>query len=276
MYMESWQLGCVWFTRLVIVWEWASGVRERDFLYCHYSMSNIDVSWYVWLSMARFSPINLMYTYKRIYIHAYIQTSIHPSIHTYMHTYKHTYIHTWYIQTHTYMHAYIHTYPAGGNVYLCLTRTVSHKFPSMGDVVSQQFRGNHPLLKLSVITPGKRCPMVIADIFRNGPYYHRTQCLPRKFLWHRKTQKTLSPTVLHIYIHTYKHTYIHTHTHTYTHTYIHTYIHTCMHKHTHTTSLELSILPSQMHALPSRGVDPFSGKFHILQRAPRPKSQYKT
>ena len=68
-----------------------------------------------------------------------------------------------------------------------------------GDMVSRQFCGNHPFLKLSVITPGKQpCPMVIAEIFRNGPYYHGTQCLPREFVWHRETQKTLPPTVLYI------------------------------------------------------------------------------
>ena len=53
-------------------------------------------------------------------------------------------------------------------------------------IVSRQFHGNHPFLKLSVITPWKQpCPLVIAESFRNGPYYHGTvgtQCLPREFV----------------------------------------------------------------------------------------------
>ena len=37
------------------------------------------------------------------------------------------------------------------------------------DIMSRQFRGNHPFLKISVITPRKQpCLMVIAEIFRNG------------------------------------------------------------------------------------------------------------
>ena len=51
--------------------------------------------------------------------------------------------------------------------------SVSHGVTQIptGDMVGQ-FCGNHPFLKLSVITPGKQpSPMVITESFRNGPYY---------------------------------------------------------------------------------------------------------
>ena len=79
--------------------------------------------------------------------------------------------------------------------FLCLT--VSHKFPQetlypYSSVVITHFWK-------CLITPGKQpCPIVIAEIFRNGPYYHGTQCLPREFVWHCETQKTLPPTVLYV------------------------------------------------------------------------------
>ena len=75
---------------------------------------------------------------------------------------------------------------AGGKVSPCLT--VSHGIPQIptGDIVSRQFCGNHPCLKISVIIPGRQpCPMVITEIFRNGPYYHGTQYVPWEFVGHR-------------------------------------------------------------------------------------------
>ena len=82
---------------------------------------------------------------------------------------------------------------AGGKVFPYLT--VSHKFPRETSC-PRQFCGNHPFLKNSVITPRKQpCPMVITEIFRNGPYYHGTQCVPLEFVWHRETQETLPPAV---------------------------------------------------------------------------------
>ena len=68
--------------------------------------------------------------------------------------------------------------------------TVSHGIPQIttGDIVSRQFCGNHPCLKISVIIPGRQpCPMVITEIFRNGPYYHGTQYVPWEFVGHRGT-----------------------------------------------------------------------------------------
>ena len=75
---------------------------------------------------------------------------------------------------------------AGGKVSPCLT--VSHGIPQIttGDIVSRQFCGNHPCLKISVIIPGRQpCLMVITEIFRNGPYYHGTQYVPWEFVGHR-------------------------------------------------------------------------------------------
>ena len=68
--------------------------------------------------------------------------------------------------------------------------TVSHGIPQIttGDIVSRQYCGNHPCLKISVIIPGRQpCPMVVTEIFRNGPYYHGTLYVPWEFVGHRGT-----------------------------------------------------------------------------------------
>ena len=59
--------------------------------------------------------------------------------------------------------------------------SVSHRVTQipMGDIVSWQFRGNHPFLKISVITPGKQpCPMVIANIFQKWALLPRDKMSP--------------------------------------------------------------------------------------------------
>ena len=61
--------------------------------------------------------------------------------------------------------------------------SVSHHITQIttGDILFQQFHGNHPFLKIYVnneliyysLYSGKEpCPMVIAEIFRNGPYLY--------------------------------------------------------------------------------------------------------
>ena len=78
---------------------------------------------------------------------------------------------------------------------------VSHGIPQIptGDIMSRQFCGNHPCLKISVIIPGRQpCPMVITEMFRNGPYYHGTQCVPREFVGYRETRETFPPPILYI------------------------------------------------------------------------------
>ena len=93
------------------------------------------------------------------------------------------------------------------NTVLLVVNPVSHVIPrpqiTTGDIVSRQFCGNHPCLKISVIIPGRQpCPMVITEIFRNGPYYHGTQ-YSRGNLWDTVcgTQETLPPAVLYVCMH---------------------------------------------------------------------------
>ena len=83
---------------------------------------------------------------------------------------------------------------------------VSHGIPQIptGDIMSRQFCGNHPCLKISVIIPGRQpCPLVITEMFRNEPYYHGTQCVPREFVGYRETQETFPPPILYMYMYMY-------------------------------------------------------------------------
>ena len=91
--------------------------------------------------------------------------------------------------------------PGWSTVLLAVMISVSHRVTQIptGDVVSRQFRGNHPWNFLWLHPGNNPCPMVIAEIFRNGQYYHGTQCFLRDFVWHGEAQKTLPPTVLYTY-----------------------------------------------------------------------------
>ena len=97
---------------------------------------------------------------------------------------------------------------------------VSHGIPQIptGDIMSRQFCGNHPCLKISVIIPGRQpCPMVITEMFRNGPYYHGTQCVPREFVGYRETRETFPPPILYVVVsETHGFGYSHTHIQSYT------------------------------------------------------------
>ena len=91
---------------------------------------------------------------------------------------------------------YIHVQYWRWESFPCLT--VSPQIPT-GDIMSRQFCGNHPCLKISVIIPGRQpCPMVITEMFRNGPYYHGTQCVPREFVGYRETRETFPPPILYM------------------------------------------------------------------------------
>ena len=185
---------------------------------------------------------------------------------THIHT-KHTHTHPHTMHKQTVSCTHLHTYStAGGKVSPCLT--VSHGIPQIttGDIVSRQFCGNHPCLKISVIIPGRQpCPMVITEIFRNGPYYHGTQYVPWEFVGHRGIpwdtgNFTTGSTVhtkhthcrmytIHIYTHTYQtHTHPHImHKQTVSRTHLHTYIpntHTHTHTHTHPYIYKLALATS--------------------------------
>ena len=78
----------------------------------------------------------------------------------------------------------------------------------MFSVSHKNSHGRHPVPNSSVVIthfwkflrlhPGKQpCLMVIAEIFRNGPYYHGIQCVSWEYVWHLETQKTLPLAVLY-------------------------------------------------------------------------------
>ena len=70
----------------------------------------------------------------------------------------------------------------------CLT--VSHKFPQETSCPDSSVVITHVWKFLWLYLGLQPCPMVITEMFRNGPYYHGTQCVPREFVGYRETRET--------------------------------------------------------------------------------------